>query len=148
MVSTIIRGSRVGNNNNMKSTLPNPGIAFALDAIQQHFNKVAPLPFRLTEPPKLPPTKTDGADTVVRPKPSHPDFPYTIDRSFEGQGEIELAIEVTYYKPPGNNKYLDHRDPAYSPGEIEFGHAIEVATGKTVELTAAEWQAVEESFWN
>lgn len=78
------------------------------------------------------------------------DFPFTISRSFEGPGdqEIELAIEVRHYRPPGNNRGLDHRDPNYDAGEVEFGDAVVVATGKTIELTPLEWEAVTTAFWN
>lgn len=133
----------------MKTSSPNPHQVFspevshtlqALSFIRKSLG--------ITEPPQLPPTKTEVADTVVRPKRRNPDFLYTIDRSFEGLGEIELAIEVTHYRAPGDNKYLDHRDPNYEPGEVEFGDAISVETGKTVELTPLEWDAVDTSFWN
>lgn len=111
-----------------KISLTQFGIAGAIQAINQHFE--------------------EQIERAGKPKPVYPDFPYTIDRSFEGLGEIELAIEVKHFKRPGDNTYLDHRDPAYESGEVEFGDAIEVATGKTIELTRAEWEQVETSFWN
>lgn len=110
-----------------KISLTGLGIAGAIQAINQHFS--------------------EQIAKAKKPKPSYPDFPYTIDRSLEGQGEIELAIEVKHFKRAGDNGYLDHRDPNYEAGEVEFGDAIEVATGKTVELTPSEWEQVENSFW-
>lgn len=78
-----------------------------------------------------------------------PDFDFSVSRSLEGMGdqEIELAIEVKFYRPPGNNRGLDHRDPNFDPGEICFGHAVVVSTGETIELTPLEWEAVEAAFW-
>lgn len=75
------------------------------------------------------------------------DFPYCLDRTIEGEGEIELAIEVTHYREPENNRGLDHRDPAYEAGEVEFGGAVVVSTGTTIQLTPREWESVEEAFW-
>lgn len=77
------------------------------------------------------------------------DFTFTISRSFEGPGdqEIELAIEVTHYRKPGDNHGLDHRDPAYDAGEVSFGDAVAVATGNTIELTRLEIESAEEQFW-
>lgn len=85
---------------------------------------------------------------MTTPKQSWPDFPYCLDRTLEDQGEIGLAIEVTHYHPPGNNRGLDSRDPAFDGGEVSFGHAVNVATGNTIELTRMEWEAVETAFWN
>lgn len=133
----------------MKADSPNPNQVFSpevshtLGAMKFMFESLG-----LKEPPKLPPAPTEVAAPVVQPKFAWPDFPYTIDRSFEGLSEIELAIEVKHFKRPGNNKHLDHRDPNYEPGEVEFGDAISVVAGKTVELTPLEWDAVETAFWN
>lgn len=79
---------------------------------------------------------------------AHPDFPYCLDRAIEGGGEIELAIQVAHYRPPGNNRGLDHRDPNYDAGEVEFGHAVVADSGRTIVLTPMEWEAVETAFWN
>lgn len=78
---------------------------------------------------------------------THPDFPFFLQRDFL-DSEIELAIQVTHYRPPGNNRGLDHRDPNYDAGEVEFGDAVVVATGNTITLTPLEWDAVETAFWN
>lgn len=82
-------------------------------------------------------------------QPEHPDFPFTVYRSMEGpgDGEIELAIQVKHYRAPGNNGHLDHRDPNYEAGEIEFGDAVNIATGNTIELTRMEWASTKEAFW-
>lgn len=104
------------------------GIAGAIQAIQKHMD--------------------EQIEKAKKPKSSEPDFPYTIDRTLDGQGELELAIEVKHYHAPGDNKYLDSRDPQYDSGWVVFGDAIEVATGKTIELTPAEWEAIEREFWN
>lgn len=105
------------------------GIAGAIQAIGQHFD--------------------EQIEKAKKPKQSYPDFPYTIDRSFEGLGEIELAVEVKYYRPDSEHKgWIDHRDPAFSPGEVQFGDAVVVSTGHTIELTQLEWDAIETAFWN
>lgn len=111
-----------------KITLTSFGIAGAIQAISNHFD--------------------EQIEKAKKPKQTYPDFPYTIDRSFEGLGEIELAIEVTYYRPAEELKGRSERDPSYDGGAVSFGDATEVATGKTIELTPAEWEQVETSFWN
>lgn len=82
-------------------------------------------------------------------QPQFPDFPFTIYRSIEGlgDGEIELAIQVKHYRSPGNNGHLDHRDPNYEAGEVEFGDAVVVTSGRTIELTPLELEAAETAFW-
>lgn len=77
---------------------------------------------------------------------SHPDFPYSISRFLEGEGdqEIELAIQVRDYEPPDKRHYYGCE---YFPGSVEFGDAVVVATGNTIELTELEWEAVEAAFW-
>lgn len=84
--------------------------------------------------------------TTLKPvQPTWPDFSFSIQRDFSDS--IELAIEVKHFRKPGNNGSLDHRDPAYDPGELEFADAVVVSTGKTFELTPLEWEAAEEAFW-
>lgn len=77
---------------------------------------------------------------------TQPDFQYCLDRTIDGEGEIELAIEVKHYQEPENTN-LDHRDPNYSPGEVEFGNAVVADSGRTIVLTPMEWEAVETAFW-
>jgi hypothetical protein len=77
-----------------------------------------------------------------------PDFPWTLERSFEGGQEINLAIQVRHFQAPNKHGAISERDPAADPGEVDFGDAVNVATGNTIELTPAEWQACEEAFWN
>lgn len=91
-----------------------------------------------------------GAKYAIPMKPTYPDFPFSIYRSLEDAGdqEIEIALQVTHYKPPGDNGSLDRRDPAYEPGEVEFGDAVSVATGKTVRLTELELERAETEFWS
>lgn len=78
-------------------------------------------------------------------KTEHPDFPFSISRDFLDT-EIEVTIQVLHYRPPGNNRGLDHRDPAYDPGVLEFGEA-HTLDGKTIELTELEKEAAETRFW-
>lgn len=91
----------------------------------------------------------EAGQKTLKPVLRWPDFLFSISRSLEGPGdqEIELAIEVTHYREPGNNRGLDHRDPSYEAGEVEFGDAISVATGDKIALTQLEWDAVAEAFW-
>lgn len=81
-------------------------------------------------------------------KQTYLDFPFTVCRSLQGgEQEIDVLIRVTHYKSPGDNGALDHRDPAYEPGEVEFGNAF-TAAGEKITLTDAELEAAEERFWN
>lgn len=110
-------------------SLTSLGIAGAMGAIQKHFD--------------------EQIAKAAKPKSYHPDFQYTLDRTLDGQGEIEVAVEVTYYRADSEHKgWIDHRDPAFSPGEVQFGDAIDTATGETVTLTPLEWEQVEAAFWN
>lgn len=71
----------------------------------------------------------------------HPDFSFSVSRDFSDDS-VEVAIEVRHYRPPGNNKSLDHRDPAYDSGEVTFGDAYYL-DGKQAHLTELEWEAAE-----
>lgn len=134
----------------MKSTSPNPvtfnpevsAMLSALKFIHESLGikdaDVNTVPAPTTEEPKKNPFHV------------HPDFPFSVSRSLEGMGdqEMEVAIEVVHYRPPGNNRGLDHRDPQYEAGEVTFGDAVVVSTGKTIELSQLEWEAAESAFWN
>lgn len=93
--------------------------------------------------------RKEEAREAAKPNPLnvHPDFHFSVQRDFSDD-LIDLAIQVTHYRAPGNNRGLDHRDPAYDGGEVEFGDAIVVSTGETIQLTPLEWDAVESAFWN
>lgn len=107
--------------------ITDPGIGWALGQLHNIFKK---------------------AGEKYEMKPTYPDFPFTVYRSMEGPGdqEIEVRIRVTHYKAPGNNGSLDHRDPNYEAGEVEFGDAFTLA-GKKITLTKLELETAEERFW-
>lgn len=78
-----------------------------------------------------------------------PDFPFSLTRAFCDE-PIDVAIEVTYYRPPTELKpgqYISPRDPAYDDGEVCFGHAFTVPDGKPVTLSLLEEEAAEAAFW-
>lgn len=86
-----------------------------------------------------------------KPAARWPDFPYTISRPLEGIEEQEIAIEVTYYRPPTVLKpgqYMSTQDPAFDSGEVCFGHAFTVPDGKPITLTLLEEEAAERAFWD
>lgn len=65
--------------------------------------------------------------------------------------EQEVAIEVTYYRPPTELKpgqYMSTQDPAFDSGEVCFGYAFTVPDGKPITLSRLEEEAAMESFWN
>lgn len=77
------------------------------------------------------------------------DFSYCLDRTLEGEGEIEITVEVKHYRPASEHKvFVDSRDPAHDDGSVQFGDAVVVSTGRTIELTRREIEAIEEQFWN
>lgn len=75
-----------------------------------------------------------------------PDFTFFVSRDFSDD-HVEVVIEVLHYHPPGNNKSLDHRDPAYDAGEVTFGNA-RYLNGESAKLTELELNAAEQAFWN
>lgn len=80
-------------------------------------------------------------------KTAFPDFHFFVQRDF-CDDEIEVAIEVKEFRASGKNGNLDHRDPSYDPGYVEFGEAYSVPPGTPITLTKRELEQTEAAFWN
>jgi hypothetical protein len=110
---------------------PIPGIVGAITELGRIFAKAAP---------KLPPS----------PKPKQRDeklqsFPWFVQRDFSDDS-VEVVIEITSYTSPGDNGSLDHRDPNYEQGYVDFGSAYYL-DGRECVLTELEREAAERAFW-
>lgn len=79
-------------------------------------------------------------------KTALPEFQFFIQRDF-CDDEIEVAIKVKEFRPSGKNGNLDHRDPSYDPGYVEFGDAYSVPPGTPITLTKRELDQAETAFW-
>lgn len=141
----------------MKSSSPsptifNPELSHTLQVLKFMQAKTEPI-FAKALGIKEPDVSAGHAPTTEEPKKNpfhvHPDFPFSVQRDFSDDA-VEVAIEVTHYRPPGSNRGLDHRDPNYDPGEVLFGDAYMLdKDGKPtpITLTQLELEAAEGSFW-